>query len=110
MVSTLAPPAPMTESRDARAARWATSGGEGRRVLAPPASPPAIATPWLRAQALNTNRHAAALRPFQRAEFGSAAAAPSEGHLASANGLIRSLLEDLLRVTPRVSSAVEAAL
>jgi hypothetical protein len=110
MVSTLALPAPATESREARAARWATSRGDGRPELAPPASPPAVTTPWLRAQALNTARHAAALRPFERAEFGTGAAAPSEGHLAAANGLIRTLLDDLLRATPRVNAAVEAAI
>jgi len=110
MVVTLAGPAPTTESRDAVAARWETSGGEGRPALRPPAAPPSIATPWLRAQAINTARHAEALRPFQRAEFGTGAAAPSDGHVAAANRLIRALLDELLRANPRVGVAVTSAI
>ena len=35
--------------------------------------------PWLRAQSINVPRHAAALRPFRRDEFGTGAAAPDRG-------------------------------
>lgn len=54
-------------------------------------------------------RHAAALRPFRRVEFGSGAAAPSEAHIQAANALIGSLRRDLLRFTRRVTSSVQAA-
>ena len=70
---------------------------------------PAVLMPWLRAQSINVNRHAAALRPFQQDEFGTGAASPTEAHLQAANELIRSLRTGLLGLTKKVTSAVEAA-
>src|SRR5262245_16766114 len=70
---------------------------------------PVVMLPWLRAQAINVNRHAAALRPFRHDEFGHSAAAPTEGHLRAVNALITSLRDDLLRLTQRVTGAAEAA-
>jgi hypothetical protein len=64
---------------------------------------------WLRAQSINVNRHAAALRPFRREEFGTGAAAPSEGHIQVVNDLIARLRRGLLRKTKDVSNAVGAA-
>jgi hypothetical protein len=65
--------------------------------------------PWLRTQALNVTRHAAALRPFRRDEFGLQAPAPTEAHIQAANNLIKTLREDLLRVTQKVRGATEVA-
>jgi hypothetical protein len=65
--------------------------------------------PWLRAQAVNVRRHAAALRPFRRAEFGQGAAAPSEGHIQAVNRLISSLRRGLLKKTAQVTEAAAAA-
>ncbi len=65
--------------------------------------------PWLRGQAINVTRHAAALRPFQRKEFGTDAAAPSEGHLQAVNKLITDLRANLLQKAERVTQAVRAA-
>ncbi|MET0605859.1 MAG: hypothetical protein ABWZ80_05345 [Beijerinckiaceae bacterium] len=65
--------------------------------------------PWLRAQAVNVTRHAAALRPFRRAEFGQGDAAPSEGHIQAVNRLISSLRRGLLKKTAQVTEAVAAA-
>ena len=62
--------------------------------------------PWLRAQSINVTRHAAALRPFHREEFGSGAAAPSEGHIQAVNSLMTSLRHGLLRMSGRVTHAV----
>jgi hypothetical protein len=70
---------------------------------------PAVLLPWLRGQSINVNRHAAALRPFRRGEFGDIAAAPTEGHLRAVNELIASLRDDLLRLTQRVTNAADAA-
>ncbi|MGH2733642.1 MAG: hypothetical protein ACRDJG_12035 [Actinomycetota bacterium] len=70
---------------------------------------PGVLQPWLRAQSLNVTRHAAALRPFRRDEFGRDAAAPTEGHLQAVNELVGSLRGDLLGLTGKVSQAVEAA-
>jgi len=78
-------------------------------VSQPPDRVPATLPPWLRAQSVNVTRHAAALRPFRRDEFGAGAAAPTEGHLQAANALIASLRDGLLRLTKRVTDAVEAA-
>lgn len=75
---------------------------------APAAAP--VLQPWLRAQALNVVRHAAALRPFRRDEFGNGAAAPTEGHIRAANDLISLLRRDLFRRTRQVQDAVSGAL
>ena len=71
-----------------------------------PAGPPSSALlPWLRAQSLNVTRHAAALRPFRREEFGTGAAAPSEGHIQVVNKLISTLRRGLLKVSKNVTTA-----
>lgn len=74
------------------------------------AARPAILRPWLRAQGLNVTRHAAALRPFRRDEFGAGPESPTEAHVRGANELISSLRRDLFRRTRRVQGAVEEAL
>jgi len=68
---------------------------------------PALLTPWLQAQAININRHTAALRPFRREEFGNAAAAPTESHINVANELIAGLRGELFKRTKRVTAAVQ---
>jgi hypothetical protein len=70
---------------------------------------PAVLQPWLRAQSVNVTRHAAALRPFRRDEFGAGAAAPTEAHIRAANALITLLRNDLLKLTKKVSAAAAAA-
>src|SRR6516165_5941087 len=81
-------------------------------VVAPPrrpasgTRPPPVLLPWLRAQAINVTRHAAALRPFRREEFGTGDAAPSEGHIQAVNQLLGSLRRNLLRTTKQVTDAV----
>jgi hypothetical protein len=72
--------------------------------------PPAPVLPnWLRAQSINVTRHAAALRPFRRGEFGTGGPAPSEGHLQAVNTLIVRLRRELLRVAGTVSSSGRTA-
>jgi hypothetical protein len=68
-----------------------------------------VLRPWLRAQSVNVTRHAAALRPFRRDEFGTGAAAPTEAHIQAANALISLLRHDLLKLTQKVGAAAEAA-
>jgi hypothetical protein len=77
----------------------------------PQAAPEAasVLMPWLRAQSINVTRHAAALRPFKREEFGSGAAAPSEGHIHVVNELITKLRRGLLKMSARVQDAITAA-
>jgi hypothetical protein len=60
-------------------------------------------------QSLNATRHAAALRPFRRDEFGKSAAAPTEAHIQAANRLIAQLRAQLLRMTGRLAQSVEGA-
>jgi hypothetical protein len=69
----------------------------------------AVLPAWLRAQSINVTRHAAALRPFRREEFGCGPAAPSEGHLQVVNKLISSLRRGLLDMSGRVTTAADAA-
>src|SRR5262245_46858178 len=73
------------------------------------AGKPPVLTPWLRAQAVNVTRHAEALRPFRRVEFGTGDAAPSEGHIQAVNRLVGSLRRGLLKMTEGVTSAASAA-
>jgi hypothetical protein len=99
----------------AAAAAAAPARPPGPAVAAGPAATPGPATPpvlkpWLAAQAVNTARHLAALRPFATGEFGSDAAAPSQGHLEAVNGLIGSLRRDVDTLTAGVGDlAVGAA-
>jgi hypothetical protein len=70
---------------------------------------PALLEPFAREQALNATRHAAALRPFKRQEFGAGPEAPSEGHIQVVNNLVGSLRQGLLNLTKRVSEAASTA-
>ncbi len=58
--------------------------------------------PWIRSQGISVTRHAAALRPFRAGEFGTGAAAPSEGHLEAVNALLGRLRQELLTVSEQV--------
>jgi hypothetical protein len=69
----------------------------------------AVMSPWLRAQAINVTRHAAALRPFKVDEFGRGAEAPTAGHLQVVNQLITRLRKTLLHVSGRVSKSAGLA-
>ena len=69
--------------------------------------PKPVLGPWLRAQSINVTRHAAALRPFRREEFGGGAAAPSEGHIQAVNSLMASLRHGLMRMSGRVTDAIK---
>src|SRR5215471_10462519 len=71
-------------------------------------SPAAVLRPWLRTQALNVTRHAAALRPFKREEFGTGPAIPSEGHIQAVNSLITKLRDGLLKMSAGVTRAIES--
>jgi hypothetical protein len=88
----------------------------------PPATPPAAQlsralaadsasafNAWIGAQSLNLTRHAAALRPFKREEFGTGAEAPSEAHIQAVNSLITALRRGLLAMSKGVSNAAKAA-
>ena len=81
---------------------------------ATPVAPSAAAHPdalraWIRAQAVNVTRHAAALRPFQREEFGSGAASPTEAHVGAVNALIDRLRQQLFALTSKLTGAATAA-
>lgn len=68
-----------------------------------------VLLPWLRAQSINLTRHAAALRPFKREEFGNGSAAPSEGHIQVVNQLISKLRRGLLKMSGRVHESIVKA-
>jgi hypothetical protein len=65
--------------------------------------------PWLRVQALNVTRHAAALRLFQQDEFGTEPASPSDAHIESVNQLVTSLRVQLLEISRQVVMAASTA-
>ncbi len=68
-----------------------------------------VLLPWLRAQSTNVTRHAAALRPFRREEFGNGAASPSEGHIQVVNKMISTLRRGLLKMSKNVTTAIDKA-
>src|SRR5215475_9765949 len=113
--------------RENQSASTVTRGTRAHRRQAPPVDatvdkppqadlPPrdprfaAAMLPLLRAQAINVNRHAAALRPFKQGEFGTGDSAPTEGHVRAVNELIKTLRGDLLRMTKRVTDTVEQSI
>jgi len=83
-MATLAPNPPDTQGQESRSQRKPPKTAVSTTALLPN---------WLRAQSINVTRHAAALRPFKREEFGTGAAAPSEGHIQVVTGLRRGLLK-----------------
>jgi hypothetical protein len=68
-----------------------------------------VLIPWVKAQAVNVNRHAAALRPFRQEEFGAGASAPTPGHLEAVNHLISSLRKGLLDFSKGATTAAAKA-
>ncbi|MBB5155046.1 hypothetical protein [Saccharopolyspora phatthalungensis] len=64
---------------------------------------------WVRTQAINVERHLAALRPFGWAEFGDPATGPSRAHLVAVNETMSTLREPLHKATRAVRRAAEAA-
>ncbi len=64
---------------------------------------------WLGTQSTNLTRHAAALRPFKRDEFGSGSAAPTPGHLEAVNKMITALRGALLKFSQDFSKVSQAA-
>jgi hypothetical protein len=78
-----------------------------RRSAAGGATP--VLLPWLRAQSINVTRHAAALRPFKREEFGSGPAAPSESHIQVVNQMISKLRRGLLKMSDKVHDSIATA-
>src|SRR5258705_1054689 len=68
-----------------------------------------VLDPWLRGQAINVTRHAAALRPFRREEFGQDAASPNEGHIEEVNKMITQLRANLLQKAGKVTQTVRDA-
>jgi hypothetical protein len=69
----------------------------------------AVLHSWINTQSINLTRHAAALRPFRKDEFGSGSAAPTPGHLEAVNSLVSSLRHGLLKISKRVAHATSAA-
>jgi hypothetical protein len=80
-----------------------------RRSARPATKSSGVLVPWLRAQSINVTRHAAALRPFRREEFGNGPAAPSEGHIQAVNSLVSSLRHRLLSISRNVTDAIGVA-
>ncbi len=65
---------------------------------------------FVRVQAVNTTRHASALRPFRFDEFGTGPASPSKAHINVVNQLIVSLRSQLLKRASRVTQAAKLSI
>ena len=64
---------------------------------------------WLNIQSINLCRQAKSLRPFTKEEFGTGAAAPSEGHIEAVNRLIEKFRLQLIEKARWVDAAAQAA-
>lgn len=69
-----------------------------------------VLKPWLRAQALNLERHTEALRDFRVNEFGLGAEAPTDGHVQAVNQLLGKLRTILIRHARTMNGLVQRAL
>jgi hypothetical protein len=96
-----------TIEREAGIASGPAAHGSAARGSEAPPRP--VMRPWLRSQSINVTRHAAALRPFKREEFGTGAAVPSEGHIQAVNSLMQSLRKGLLASAGHVTDAMRSA-
>ncbi|WLB58020.1 hypothetical protein [Bradyrhizobium japonicum] len=65
---------------------------------------------WIGMQARTAVRHAAAIRPFVRGEFGDSPASPGDAHLEAANELTRDLRVQVLEMSRQMVAAARAAI
>jgi hypothetical protein len=64
---------------------------------------------WLNIQSVNLTRHAKALRPFAKDEFGTGVAAPSETHIEAVNRFVDKFRSQLVEMSRWVEAAASAA-
>jgi hypothetical protein len=83
---------------------------EAESAIRAPAQAQPVLPSWLRSQALNVTRHAAALRPFRSDEFGTGAQAPTAGHIQAVNKLITALRHGLLQMSRKVTNAATGSI
>ncbi len=79
------------------------------RIVIEPARLRSFLKGWIESQAMNAACHKSALRPFDRGEFGSDAASPTEAHRLAANTLITALRDRLDGVTRALAAAADRA-
>lgn len=65
---------------------------------------------WISLQARTSIRHAAAIRPFARDEFGDGPASPGDSHLEAANELTRDLRAQVLAMSRQMAVAARLAI
>ncbi len=83
--------------------------GESRGGVAFLAGPASLKD-YITSQDINLARHAAALRPFRKGEFGTGPASPSEAHRLATNQLIEKLRKPLLKASNRLKAVGTQAL
>lgn len=64
---------------------------------------------WLNIQSINFVRHSKSLRPFNKDEFGTSPAAPSEAHIEAVNRFIDRFRQKLIEMSRWVEAAANAA-
>jgi hypothetical protein len=107
--------ASLTAPEEAAFESWIAQAGEQDapgttvqdRSIAPQSGVSAAA--FARAQALNTRRHAEALRPFRVGEFGTDLASPTAAHIRAANRLLERLQQRLLALADVIDRSGAAA-
>jgi hypothetical protein len=100
---------PATAPRRPRGGGHAARRRERRVTAARPQGGGAALSPWIRAQAVNVRRHAAALGPFRREEFEAGPATVTEGHVQATNELVEALWRGLMAATDQVTQAARRA-
>lgn len=107
--ATAAPPAPAPTPPPEQQGR-SRVGPPTRLALPPETELPSTTGAWVRSQSINVSRHATALRPFAEGEFGTGPAAPTRGHLAAVNRMLRVMGHHLHRQEAEVGDAARRAL
>ena len=82
-----------TLQRPAAPTATAASGGPKPATASPAQAGRSELRHYVRSQIVNARRHAAAVRNFDRAEFGEDATAPKEANIQAVNGLLRQVSE-----------------
>jgi hypothetical protein len=80
-------------------------GAQRRNAQLAVALRPPLLGAWVRMQSINAARHAAALRPFGKNEFGEGPASPSDAHIEAANDMIEGLRRGLIDMSRRLTNA-----
>ena len=100
---------PNASTRSFPRAAITSAGGRAARSDPMGHGPKSRMDAWLDTQSINLGRHARSLRRFERGEFGTGPAAPSESHIDAVNRFIEGYRLKLIDAARSVDAAATAA-